>query len=67
MGEGIAPEGVVDVTSEVMAFTVAAVVVGALTMGGVTWVYFLDKWRVDPGATGRDPEARAASPFDRAA
>ena len=29
-------------------FIVAALIAGGLTMGGVTFVYFLDKWREDP-------------------
>ena len=54
---------------EILAFIVAALVAGGLTMGGVTLVYFFDKWRDDPqlrqaaaGAT-----SRRDSPFDRAA
>jgi hypothetical protein len=37
-----------DVSAEVVPFLVVALVAGGLTMGGVTLVYFLDKWRVDP-------------------
>ena len=49
-------------------FVVAALVAGGLTMGGVTWVYFLDKWRDDPRerSGGASQESRPASPFDRA-
>jgi hypothetical protein len=32
---------------EVTLFVVAAALAGGLTMGGVTLVYFLDKWRDD--------------------
>jgi hypothetical protein len=32
---------------EITLFIVAALVAGGLTMGGVTLVYFLDKWRDD--------------------
>ena len=51
---------------EVVLFLVVALLAGGLTMGGVTLVYFLDKWRTDPEvpSVGAD---RAASPFDRAA
>lgn len=33
---------------EVVVFLLAALLAGGLTMGGVTLVYFLDKWREDP-------------------
>ncbi|MCY4726379.1 hypothetical protein NYO98_08820 [Nocardioides sp. STR2] len=33
---------------EVVVFLVAASVAGGLSMGAVTWIYFLDKWRTDP-------------------
>lgn len=33
---------------EVIVFIVAASVAGGLSMGAVTWIYFLDKWRTDP-------------------
>jgi hypothetical protein len=51
---------------EVVLFLAMALLIGGLTMGGVTLVYFLDKWRADPKtpAGGAD---RGASPFDRAA
>jgi hypothetical protein len=51
---------------EVVLFLVVALVAGGLTMGGVTLVYFLDKWRTDPEVppVGAD---RGTSPFDRAA
>ena len=54
--------------TEVLVFIVAALLAGGLTMGGVTLVYFLDKWREDPqqrSAADRDCEGRT-SPFDRA-
>ena len=59
-------EGVDDVSLEVVLFLVVALLAGGLTMGGITLVYFLDKWRSDPEVppVGAD---RAASPFDRAA
>ena len=62
-------EGVSEVPSwEIVLFIVAALVAGGLTMGGVTLVYFLDKWRDDP----QEPSAaasdeRRASLFDQAA
>ena len=54
---------------EIVAFIVAALVAGGLTMGGVTLVYFLDKWRVEPPdrTAAATDESRPASPFDRAA
>ena len=33
---------------EVVVFVVAASLAGGLSMGAVTWIYFLDKWRSDP-------------------
>lgn len=53
-------------STEVVLFVVVALLAGGLTMGGVTLVYFLDKWRADdvPQKPAREPEA---SPFDRAA
>ena len=33
---------------EVVLFLVVALLAGGLTMGGITLVYFLDKWRSDP-------------------
>jgi hypothetical protein len=54
---------------EILAFIAAASVAGGLTMGGITLVYFLDKWRDDPQdrpAAARD-ENRRVSPFDQAA
>lgn len=55
-------------SGEIVLFVVAALVAGGLTMGGVTWVYFLDKWRDDPHerSGGASQESRPASPFDRA-
>ena len=39
-------EGVREVPSwEISLFIMAALLAGGLTMGGVTLVYFLDKWR----------------------
>ena len=51
---------------EVVLFLVVALLAGGLTMGGITLVYFLDKWRSDPEVppVGAD---RSVSPFDRAA
>lgn len=53
-------------STEVVLFIVVALLAGGLTMGGVTLVYFLDKWRDDdvPQEAAREPQA---SPFDRAA
>lgn len=33
---------------ELVLFILAALFAGGLTMGGVTLVHFLDKWREDP-------------------
>lgn len=52
---------------EIVAFIVAALVAGGLTMGGVTLVYFLDKWRDDPRPAASSDESRRSSPFDQAA
>lgn len=54
---------------EILAFIVAALVAGGLTMGGITLVYFLDKWRDDPQRrpAAASFESRRASPFDQAA
>ncbi len=54
---------------EIVLFIVAALVAGGLTMGGVTLVYFFDKWREDPqGPTAvASDEDHRASPFDQAA
>ena len=51
---------------EVILFLVVALLAGGLTMGGITLVYFLDKWRKDPQPRPVRAE-REASPFDRAA
>ena len=51
---------------EVVLFLAMALLIGGLTMGGVTLVYFLDKWRADP-KTPAERADRGASPFDRAA
>ncbi|MDT0188261.1 hypothetical protein Q9S36_49540 [Microbacterium sp. ARD31] len=52
-------------STEVVLFIVVALLAGGLTMGGVTLVYFLDKWRAD--AAPEPAREREASPFDRAA
>ncbi|WP_416957657.1 hypothetical protein ACNKF0_09075 [Nocardioides sp. T5] len=53
---------------EILLFIVAALVAGGLTMGGVTLVYFLDKWRDDPReASAVAGDERGASQFDQAA
>ena len=51
---------------EITLFLVVALLAGGLTMGGVTLVYFLDKWRADAKPHPARPE-REASQFDRAA
>lgn len=53
-------------STEVVLFLVVALVAGGLTMGGVTLIYFLDKWRVDPQPQTVEHEGDA-SPFGRAA
>lgn len=40
---------------EVVVFMVAASIAGGLSMGAVTWIYFLDKWRADPEASSTPP------------
>jgi hypothetical protein len=55
-------------TLEVTLFIVAAMLAGGLTMGGVTLVYFLDKWRGDaptPSTVSRREHAES-SPFREA-
>ncbi len=54
---------------EIYAFIVVALIAGGLTMGGVTLVYFLDKWRDDPQPrpAAASDESRRTSPFDQAA
>jgi hypothetical protein len=53
---------------EILLFIVAALVAGGLTMGGVTGVYFLDKWRDDPqDRSAPADDERRASVFDQAA
>ncbi|HEU4337647.1 MAG TPA: hypothetical protein VFR45_10060 [Nocardioides sp.] len=47
---------------EVVVFIVAASIAGGLSMGAVTWIYFLDKWRTDPEAA---PAAAPRSVFDQ--
>lgn len=43
---------------EVLVFIIAALVAGGLSMGGITLVYFADKWREEPD--------KASSPVERA-
>lgn len=53
---------------EIVIFLIAAAVAGGMTMGGVTLVYFLDKWRDDsrkPSA-GSLEDHIASSPFREA-
>lgn len=53
---------------EIALFIVAALVAGGLTMGGVTLVYFIDKWRDDtpkPSTASRG-EHTESSPFREA-
>ena len=51
---------------EVVVFIVAASIAGGLSMGAVTWIYFLDKWRADPEQSSA-PSAPSvfAQPGDR--
>jgi hypothetical protein len=49
---------------EVILFLVVALLAGGLTMGGITLVYFLDKWRKEPQPVRAE---REVSPFERAA
>ena len=53
---------------EVTLFIVAALVAGGLTIGGITLVYFLDKWRDDtPKQSMASRSERAeSSPFREA-
>lgn len=51
---------------EVVAFIVAASIAGGLSMGAVTWIYFLDKWRSDPERSSTPPAPSVfAQPGDR--
>ena len=51
---------------EVVVFIVAASIAGGLSMGAVTWIYFLDKWRADPEKSSTPPAASVfAQPGDR--
>ena len=45
---------------EVVVLIVAASIAGGLSMGAVSWIYFLDKWRTDPEkpSAASDPVAR---------
>jgi hypothetical protein len=51
---------------EILAFLVAALLAGGLSMGGVTLVYFRDKWRVD-AVRGDDVTAEPESTATREA
>ena len=51
---------------EVVLFLAMALLIGGLTMGGVTLVDFLDQWRTEPRPQAARRE-REVSPFDRAA
>ena len=51
---------------EVVVFIVAASIAGGLSMGAVTWIYFLDKWRADPKQLSTPPAPSVfAQPGDR--
>ena len=51
---------------DVVVFIVAASVAGGLSMGAVTWVYFLDKWRNDPDPSPAPPRISVfAEPGER--
>ncbi len=51
---------------EVVVFIVAASIAGGLSMGAVTWIYFLDKWRADPEKPSTPPAPSVfAQPGDR--
>jgi len=51
---------------EVVVFLVAASVAGGLSMGAVTWIYFLDKWRTDPEKPAATPSRSVfAEPGER--
>jgi len=53
-------------TTEVIVFIVAASIAGGLSMGAVTWIYFLDKWRKDPEKSSTPPAPSVfARPVDR--
>jgi hypothetical protein len=47
---------------EVVVFIVAASIAGGLSMGAVTLIYFLDKWRTDPETA---PAPAPRSVFDQ--
>lgn len=40
---------------EVVVFIAAASLAGGLSMGAVTWIYFLDEWRSDPETSSAPP------------
>ena len=40
---------------EVVVFIVAASIAGGLSMGAVTWIDFLDKWRSDAETSSAPP------------
>jgi hypothetical protein len=44
-----------EMSVEVIVFVVAASLAGGLSMGAVTWIYFLDKWRSDPERSSAPP------------
>ena len=52
-------------STEVIVFIVAASIAGGLSMGAVTWIYFLDKWRTDPEAAQPSPASVFQEPGDR--
>lgn len=53
-------------STEVIVFIVAASIAGGLSMGAVTWIYFLDKWRADPEKSSAPPAPSVfAQPGDR--
>jgi hypothetical protein len=50
----------------VVVFLVAASVAGGLSMGAVTWIYFLDEWRTDPEKPAATPSRSVfAEPGER--
>lgn len=51
---------------EVVVFVIAASLAGGLSMGAVTWIYFLDKWRDDPEKpSATTPRSVFAQPGER--
>lgn len=51
-------------TIEVLVFIIAALLAGGLSMGGITLVYFADKWREEPDR-GPTPIERAPQELPR--